>query len=329
MVARAWSLYITAALCVGVQASSLDMLSGSTYRVSLDGTMGGRSDGVVATNQDGAITFSGNINTNGGGFANMHVVGGNSMDLSALVGLHFTFDTMTLAYGSAPVAFSLELESNKRCSVVAAFAVPTTAVAEIYQAWVPLSHFQAKGRYWEYRGGASGVPSSCIGDSTSMKAVSGFSLGPYFQHGPFSLKLRSVRALAVAPTPPGATESTSATDVLVHSTARASSLLSKAGSGVGMHQMASMAVALLKVAASQSANKELQSVVNSTLNKDVATRASMLLAAFEEFVEGQPGGPSALAAAKATIASASAGFWPGCGSLLVLIAINTCSVVAG
>ena len=50
-------------------ACGLDMLTGTSAVVSVDGVMGGRSSGQLSRDADGTTTFSGNVNTNGGGFS--------------------------------------------------------------------------------------------------------------------------------------------------------------------------------------------------------------------------------------------------------------------
>ena len=268
----------------------VDMSTGRTSRVTVDGVMGGRSNAEASVStEDGTISFAGTVNTDGGGFAYL-TLSGPSMDLSSEAGVLLEFNTMPFdTFGAAPIAFAIELSGSERCSLVAAFAVPTTAVAERTQAWMPLSRFAPKGVHWDYSSSQTGIPSQCTSSSTaSLNQIGACSIGNYYQDGAFDLELHAASARASFPDISSPTASHAAS-LLSSTSARAESLLSKAGAGVGMAQMSSMAAAVLEVAAMQSADADLMAVANRTAASSwsSAARAASLLEAFEAKLSGE------------------------------------------
>ena len=100
------------------------------WGVTVDGVMGGRSDGSVSV-VGSSVFFRGNINTNGGGFAYMTTRGIGSVDISQYQGISLELGSLDAAtVGNAPVGFEVELEGTTGCcGLSAAFAVPITASA--------------------------------------------------------------------------------------------------------------------------------------------------------------------------------------------------------
>ena len=73
------------------------------YYASTDRVMGGRSNANVA-NSDGALRFTGDVNLNGGGFANMVLWWDNGMDLRGFAGIALDFDAVPASeFGAADV----------------------------------------------------------------------------------------------------------------------------------------------------------------------------------------------------------------------------------
>ena len=277
-------------MLLGATAAAFDMLDGRRPGVTVDGVMGGRSDADGSVSgDDGTISFSGTVNTNGGGFAYMTLIG-DSMDLSSEAGILLEFNTMDFeTYGAAPIAFAIELSGSERCSLVAAFAVPTTAAVERAQAWVPLSQFARKGQHWDYSSSRTGVPSQCTASSTtSVDQIGAWTAGVYYQAGAFDLELHAASARATSPSI-SAPASLPAPSLLSSTAAKAESLLSKAGSGVGMAQMSAMAAAALEVAALQSSDADLMAVANLTATSSwsSAARAQLLQEAFTAHLSGE------------------------------------------
>ena len=285
------------------------MLAGRSSRVTLDGVMGGKSTASgTAVSSDGSITFTGSINTNGGGFAYMTMLGGQTMDLSSQTGIMVSMDSMDMqSYGMAPIAFNFELEGSGRCTLSAAFAVPTTAVAGPTKAWIPLSHFEPKGSHWEYSSRSTGVPASCASSTTSLASISRFAIGNYYQNGPFKLVLHGVEARAgPSPAPSELTAVAPRDGLLASAVDRARSLLGKVGAGVGEAQMAGMAAAVLDAAAAQAGDATLLAIAAAVSPASAAQRASTLKSAFEVRLSGrEPVVPAATSPA-ASAASTSA-----------------------
>ena len=279
-------------------ASVVDMLGGQTPGVTTDNVMGGQSsasayvstDQVMGGSSSGtvnvgeAVTFEGTVNTNGGGFAYVTLDGGTVMDISAELGIYLEFDSMSSsAYGAAPVAFQIELEGSQSCTLTGAFAVPTTALVERTHAWVPLLAFAPKGSHWSYSSWNTGIPSYCTpAATTSFSLVERFAIGNYYQHGPFKLVLYAVEARSVAPAE-AVLASAAAPTVLASSVARANSLVSKAGAGVGAAQMDSMAAAVLATAAVQSSAPSLVAAAVASALASASARVAALLSAFGAF----------------------------------------------
>ena len=262
---------------------SLDMLAGRTPRYTVDGVMGGRSNAQgAAAGSDGSITFAGSISTDGGGFAYMTLLGGDTMDLTPFTGIMLSFDAMDMAsYGPAPISFNVEMQSNgRRCTLTNAFAVPTitTAVASQTKAWVSLASFEPKGSHWEYSENSAGVPASCKTDSTtSLGSVSSIAIGNYYQDGPFKLVLHGMEARAGPPPAPSELIATAPRDGLLTSAAeRARGLIKKIGAGVGEAQMAAMAASVLVAAAAQAGDATLVAIASGVATASAAKRAEAL-----------------------------------------------------
>ena len=268
------------------QAATVDLLDGVSTWVTVDGVMGGLSSAQL-TAINGTYVFEGDVNTNGGGFAYATFVPGDSMNLSSASGLWARFSTMDFAtYGAAPVAITVTLKSSgAACSLVGAFAVPTTQSATAGAQWVPLSRFAPKGNHWAYSSGQTDVPSYCDGSTTSLAGVDSFTLGVYYQDGPFHLALRALEARSEARASVFASAE-HAPSLISEAAARASNLISKVGAGVGAHQMNSLAAATLEAAALQSAISELVAAVNASWHLEAVARASQLRAAFDTWLTG-------------------------------------------
>ena len=288
-----------------VTLSVVDMLSGRTVGTTTDNVMGGRSSASVTTDNvmggsssgtvdvsASSITFQGAVDTNGGGFAYVTLGGGGTMDLASEAGVHVEFDTMSSSvYGAAPLAFQIELEGGRSCSLTGAFAVPTTDTPERTHAWVPLADFAPKGNHWDYGSGRSGVPAYCTATrTTSLAAVTRVAIGNYYQHGPFKLTLHALEARSAAPPPP-ALASAAAAALLSGALARARSLVAKAGAGVGAAQMDAMGAAVLAAAAAQLGASELVAAARGlAASASASERVSTLMAAFALEVEGEASG---------------------------------------
>ena len=250
------------------------------YYASTDRVMGGRSNANVA-NSDGALRFTGDVNLNGGGFANMVLWWDNGMDLGGFAGIALDFDAVPASeFGDAPIAVQVDLQGGQRCSLTGAFAIPTTSASSAsVREFVDFSQLVAKGAWYEYRSGG-GVPSSCSGQTTSMGWVNAIEFSIYYQSGPFELTLRNLEVLTTAPPLPEA-RADGAAGVLAAALARGRSLIRKVGSGVGSAQMHQLAAAAMETAARQVHTEGLAAALDSARNSPITSRTTDLFAALE------------------------------------------------
>ena len=301
---------------------AVDMLSGRWPRVTLDGVMGGRSSGQASMAREGGMLFRGAVDTRGGGFAYATLVGGGPMDLSTSAGIWLEYDTVEhRTYGAAPIAFQIELSSAAaaRCSLTAAFAVPTTAaVVRGARAWLPLSRFVPKGRHWDYWPGHAGVPAYCgaatAATASSLASVRSWAVGCYYQDGPFELRLRRARADAGHAAPGDVHQplgSAPAPAALAHALSRARALRARAGAGVGAAQMDALAAAVLEASARQSGDAGLLAALRATRNAPAADRVERLLGAAELAATRQRTAAPTAVVAGAAAAAAAAPVRPG------------------
>ena len=70
-----------------------------------------------------------------------------------------------------PIAPCVRRAGGSGCTLVAAFAVPTTETVELASAWVPMLDFAPKGQHWEYSGGSVGVGKSGAGSPAALAAA--------------------------------------------------------------------------------------------------------------------------------------------------------------
>uniref|UniRef100_A0A7S1BXL5 NADH:ubiquinone oxidoreductase intermediate-associated protein 30 domain-containing protein n=1 Tax=Corethron hystrix TaxID=216773 RepID=A0A7S1BXL5_9STRA len=169
--------------CPALSAASADYLDGgpsgwdeSSWRVQTDNVMGGRSTASVSFS-DGALVFAGNINLNGGGFANVRK--NVSLDLTGRAGIVVEMEADALE-GKAPLAMNLQL-SDGRCSFSAAFAVPlATREGVVARAFLPTAAFDKRGygNWW------------C--DRLKLSSVRAVRFYVLYQGGPFVARIRSV-----------------------------------------------------------------------------------------------------------------------------------------
>lgn len=180
-------------LCVCSADSALvdlDDWSSGGWRVQVDGVMGGRSSGDLQKLSDGAV-FSGDININGGGFANIER-SFSAKDLSGYAGIWVEVDVITadLVGGVAepPQGVTLALgDTSRNYPFTASFAVPQgTQPGERASVFLPLSSFTKQ----LLRGCGN-----CKLDSSQISEVSVYVL---YQPGPFSVTLRNIKAVETA-----------------------------------------------------------------------------------------------------------------------------------
>merc|ERR1719389_993695 len=159
----------------------------SSWNVVLDGVMGGRSTGTI-TASGNVLSFAGNCNLNGGGFA----------------GIVVTFETQD--GGSRPVAWELQVEDQSQYHYGHAFANPLSD-GRLHSVFLPRSGFQ-KGKHWGR---------SCNGCSMDWARVREIAVYMLFQPGEYSLRLHSITAVSAAPTlapPPALVPSPDAGDLV-------------------------------------------------------------------------------------------------------------------
>ena len=137
------------------------------WGVTVDGVMGGRSEGTASV-AGSSVVFQGNVNTNGGGFVYMSRAI-SSADISQFKGISLEFGSLDAATsGNAPIGFEVELQGDRNCcGLSAAFAAPVTAGAgESATAFLPKGDFKKKGSSWRSNYCA------CFTDWASIKTIS-------------------------------------------------------------------------------------------------------------------------------------------------------------
>jgi len=163
----------------------------NSWRVTVDGVMGGKSSGRLRY-ADGAMIFDGTISLDGGGFSSVRR-SLSEMDLSSYAGIVVELDSQVYSPGTSglelPPPLGLHLQLHDRGSsygYAAAFARPLAEKAgEVAQVFLPLAAFDRATRSgWKC--------SSCELDT---KRVDGIDVYVLFQSGPFEVRLRSVTAV--------------------------------------------------------------------------------------------------------------------------------------
>jgi len=155
----------------------------SGWNVVLDGVMGGKSSGSY-TVEDGAISFSGYLDVDGGGFANIQRQ--SSSDLSPYIGISIEFDTQN--GGSKPIAWELQLSDDSGFSYGHPFANPVSNGLRM-TSFLAFEDFDT-GR----RGG-----SKCNNCALKLMNIRSIGVWMLFQEGDYEIQVYSIKASKEAP----------------------------------------------------------------------------------------------------------------------------------
>ncbi|KAL9187562.1 hypothetical protein ACHAXT_001665 [Thalassiosira profunda] len=163
------------------------------WRTQLDGVMGGQSSGNLRFEESNSVlSFDGNVNIDGGGFASVRKTGFGVLDLSSYAGVVVELVTTEAFNGDAgstqpPLGLHLELgDTASRYGFASAFAVPlTSAVGEATSVYLPLSSFD--------RG--SWIGRQCTNCRLDASSVNDIEISVLFQEGPFDVRVKSITAV--------------------------------------------------------------------------------------------------------------------------------------
>ena len=170
------------------------------WYAQVDGVMGGQSSGSLNFVQDDTImSFTGNINLDGGGFSSVrrrfNDISGGIIDLEMYSGIVVTLET-TSSYNdernsnsiAAPLGLHLQFDDSvSYFEYASAFAIPKSQTdGEEISVYLPLSSFD--------RGTRIGFQctNNCAMD---WKYVSGMDLYVLFQEGEFDVRVKSIEAV--------------------------------------------------------------------------------------------------------------------------------------
>ncbi len=158
----------------------------------VDGVMGGKSSGdLTFLESDTAMSFSGIISLDGGGFSSVIKSFSSAIDLSSYAGFVVELET-TSAYDPndihAPLGLHLQFhDSNARyIGYASAFAVPlSNSVGEAVSVYLPQTSFD--------RGSWIGRP--CNDCQINFSSIVEMDIYVLFQDGPFEVKVNKITAV--------------------------------------------------------------------------------------------------------------------------------------
>lgn len=161
------------------------------WRTQVDGVMGGDSSGSLRFDDFNTImSFSGDIELDGGGFSSVRKQNFNPIDLTPYAGIVVQLET-TEAYSSSdiqpPLGLHLQLgDTSTSYGFAASFAIPLASkVGEGTSVFLPLSSFD--------RGTRIGFQcSNCQLDFSSVNEMDIYVL---FQSGTFNVRVRAITAV--------------------------------------------------------------------------------------------------------------------------------------
>lgn len=158
-----------------------------SWRVQVDGVMGGLSTGDVRFTDEGAMIFAGNINLDGGGFSSVLKRFGGLVDLHSYAGLLVRIDAAPFTAGHAPLGIHLQLgDATSKYSFAAAIAVPFSQIlgerASIFLPFDAFTHASWMGR-------------KCLSCQLNTRSINELHVYVLFQAGPFEVRLRSISAV--------------------------------------------------------------------------------------------------------------------------------------
>lgn len=163
----------------------------SSWKVQVDGVMGGRSSGSLSfIDDDETMFFSGNIVTRGGGFSSVRRFFDETIDMSSYAGIVVEVEPLNfdLPNISSPIGLHLQLHDTRSYwAFSAAFAIPVAddgnSTSNIF---IPMDQFSRGSRMgWQCRW--------CSLDTTS---IIGMDIYVLFQEGSFETRFKSITAVA-------------------------------------------------------------------------------------------------------------------------------------
>ena len=297
----------------------------SSWRVVVDGVMGGRSSATLTPSGTGSMTFSGTISLVGGGFASIKRYLPAPVDLRSYAGVVVAYDLRAptaATGGQIPLALRLALHpALSQWGFGAAFAVPASSATDAAagqtggQAFMPIGAF--------VHAFNSRKCDTCVFDASR---VSELDLWNLFEEGPFSVHLTAITAVA-APRPsslwtdPGLSARLGKTgaiaDEIGATITRGVSLYSKGYPDLCAAVYAETALALMKVVAETAldavSRRAICGALSLNLSSDVdiawALRRAFdaVLAVTKAIAAADAGGGGDAAAATAAAAAAATG----------------------